>query len=117
MWLVRARPIPSSQPLARSWAGARSCFAIGGQPVVLLYGSVTPWRAFAPGMTPGEDVAQLNANLDALGYGHGLSGGQFHRGNRSGSAAAPSGRGPFAERPAPGGLCRFPAGCRFGSRA
>jgi hypothetical protein len=55
----------------------RELFAIGGQPVVLLYGSVTPWRAFAPGMTPGEDVEQLNANLDALGYGHGLQGDNF----------------------------------------
>ena len=52
-------------------------FAIGGQPVVLLYGAVTPWRAFAPGMTPGEDVEQLNANLAALGYGHGLMGNNF----------------------------------------
>ena len=52
-------------------------FAIGGQPVVLLYGTVTPWRAFAPGMTPGEDVEQLNANLAALGYGHGLMGNNF----------------------------------------
>ena len=52
-------------------------FAIGGQPVVLLYGTVTPWRAFAAGMTPGEDVEQLNANLAALGYGHGLQGDNF----------------------------------------
>ncbi|HXR21467.1 MAG TPA: peptidoglycan-binding protein, partial [Acidimicrobiales bacterium] len=55
----------------------KELFAIGGQPVVLLYGSVTPWRAFAPGMTPGEDVAQLNANLAALGYENGLQGDNF----------------------------------------
>jgi peptidoglycan hydrolase-like protein with peptidoglycan-binding domain len=44
-------------------------FAIGGQPVVLLYGRTTPWRAFAPGMSPGGDVWSLNENLRALGYG------------------------------------------------
>jgi peptidoglycan hydrolase-like protein with peptidoglycan-binding domain len=44
-------------------------FAIGGQPVVLLYGLATPWRAFAPGMSPGGDVWSLNENLRALGYG------------------------------------------------
>jgi peptidoglycan hydrolase-like protein with peptidoglycan-binding domain len=44
-------------------------FAIGGQPVVLLYGRTTPWRAFAPGMSSGSDVWQLNENLRALGYG------------------------------------------------
>jgi Putative peptidoglycan binding domain len=44
-------------------------YAIGGEPVLLLYGHVTPWRAFTPGMTPGRDVAALNASLRALGYG------------------------------------------------
>jgi hypothetical protein len=44
-------------------------YAIGGDPVVLLYGGVTPYRAFAAGMSPGNDVAELNANLSALGYG------------------------------------------------
>jgi Putative peptidoglycan binding domain len=42
-------------------------YAIGGQPVVLLYGSVTPWRAFAQGMSPGADVVELNANLGLSG--------------------------------------------------
>jgi hypothetical protein len=46
-----------------------SLYAIGGQPVILLYGDVPQWRAFAPGMSPGRDVAELNANLRALGYG------------------------------------------------
>jgi peptidoglycan hydrolase-like protein with peptidoglycan-binding domain len=44
-------------------------FAVGGQPVVLLYGLATPWRAFALGMSPGGDVWSLNENLRALGYG------------------------------------------------
>lgn len=44
-------------------------YAIGGEPVLLLYGSVTPYRAFTSGMSPGTDVAELNENLRALGYG------------------------------------------------
>jgi hypothetical protein len=52
-------------------------YEIGGQPVVLLYGTVAPWRAYLAGMTPGADVAALNANLHALGYGHGLGGDEF----------------------------------------
>jgi multidrug efflux pump subunit AcrA (membrane-fusion protein) len=47
-------------------------YGIDGSPVTLLYGSVMPWRAFRSGMTPGSDVAALNANLQALGYGSGL---------------------------------------------
>jgi Putative peptidoglycan binding domain len=46
-------------------------YAVDGRPVLLLYGRVTAWRAFRPGMSPGRDVAQLNANLRALGYGAG----------------------------------------------
>ena len=44
-------------------------FAINGQPTLLLYGSTPAWRAFRPGMSAGADVAELNANLQALGYG------------------------------------------------
>ncbi|HEY3921078.1 MAG TPA: peptidoglycan-binding domain-containing protein, partial [Gaiellaceae bacterium] len=46
---------------------------VDGQPVSLLYGATAAWRAFVPGMPPGEDVAELNENLDALGYGNTLS--------------------------------------------
>jgi hypothetical protein len=46
-------------------------YAVDGRPVLLLYGRVTAWRAFRPGMSPGRDVAALNANLRALGYGGG----------------------------------------------
>jgi len=49
-------------------ARGKALFGVGGQPVVLLYGSVAAWRAFIPGMSPGRDVAELNANLRALGY-------------------------------------------------
>jgi hypothetical protein len=55
----------------------QSLYEISGQPVLLLYGSIAPTRAFAPGMAPGADVAELNANLDALGYGQGLAGDAF----------------------------------------
>jgi multidrug efflux pump subunit AcrA (membrane-fusion protein) len=55
----------------------QSLYEINGQPVLLLYGSVAPTRAFVAGMSPGLDVAELNANLDALGYGQGLSGEEF----------------------------------------
>jgi Putative peptidoglycan binding domain len=55
----------------------QSLYEIAGQPVLLLYGSVLPARAFIAGMPPGRDVAELNANLEALGYGQGLAGGAF----------------------------------------
>jgi peptidoglycan hydrolase-like protein with peptidoglycan-binding domain len=55
----------------------QSLYAISGQSVVLLYGSVLPTRAFIPGMSAGPDVGELNANLDALGYGQGLTGDTF----------------------------------------
>jgi peptidoglycan hydrolase-like protein with peptidoglycan-binding domain len=45
--------------------------------VLLLYGSVAPAQAFVAGMPAGRDVAELNANLDALGYGQGLAGDEF----------------------------------------
>lgn len=50
----------------------QSLYEIGGQAVLLLYGSVAPTRAFVAGMSPGHDVAELNANLQALGYGQGI---------------------------------------------
>jgi hypothetical protein len=55
----------------------QSLYAISGRPVLLLYGSTVPTRAFTAGMSAGADVAELNANLDALGYGHGLTGDAF----------------------------------------
>jgi peptidoglycan hydrolase-like protein with peptidoglycan-binding domain len=52
-------------------------YAIAGQPAILLYGPVVASRAFFAGMSPGPDVAELNANLQQLGYGSGLSGDDF----------------------------------------
>lgn len=71
----------------------QSLYEIGGQPVLLLYGSVTPTRAFVAGMSLGRDVAELNANLDALGYGHGLSGDAFTTATASAVRALQSARG------------------------
>jgi hypothetical protein len=51
-----------------------SLFSVNGQAVPLLYGGVTPWRAFSPGMSSGTDVAELDQSLAALGYGARLSG-------------------------------------------
>jgi multidrug efflux pump subunit AcrA (membrane-fusion protein) len=50
----------------------RSLWSVDGRPVALLPGSVTAWRAFAPGMPPGADVAALNQALTQLGFGNGL---------------------------------------------
>jgi multidrug efflux pump subunit AcrA (membrane-fusion protein) len=55
----------------------QSLYQISGQPVLLLYGSAQPTRAFVAGMSSGRDVAELNANLQALGYGQGLAGDEF----------------------------------------
>jgi Putative peptidoglycan binding domain len=55
----------------------QSLYAISGVPDVLLYGAVAAWRAFVPGMSAGRDVAELNANLRALGYGRNLEGDTF----------------------------------------
>ncbi|HVR05523.1 MAG TPA: peptidoglycan-binding protein [Solirubrobacteraceae bacterium] len=52
-------------------------YAIDRQPTILLYGPVVASRAFFAGMSPGPDVAELNANLQQLGYGSGLSGDEF----------------------------------------
>jgi hypothetical protein len=64
-------------PLGTIVTRGQELYGIGGQPVVLLYGSVAAWRAFVPGMPAGKDVAELNANLRALGYGAGLAGNAF----------------------------------------
>jgi len=65
---------PSSTYTALPQLGAvvgrgHALYTISGQPVFLMIGSVAQWRAFAPGMSPGPDVAELNANLRALGFG------------------------------------------------
>jgi hypothetical protein len=73
---------PNSTFTALPSAGAvihrgQRIYAIDGQPVLLFYGSHIATRAFAPGMSAGPDVGELNANLEALGYGRDLSGDAF----------------------------------------
>jgi hypothetical protein len=66
--------LPSAGTVVRR---GKALYAVDGQPVLLLYGRVTAWRAFRSGMSPGRDVGELNANLHALGYGRGLAGDNF----------------------------------------
>jgi hypothetical protein len=47
-------------------------YAVDGAPVTLFYGGTPEWRALSAGVAPGRDVAQLDRNLIALGYGAGL---------------------------------------------
>jgi len=54
-------------PLGRVVRKGGALYAIGGEPVVLLYGGTPAWRAFAPGMSPGRDIAELNRNLGLSG--------------------------------------------------
>jgi peptidoglycan hydrolase-like protein with peptidoglycan-binding domain len=68
-------------------------YAISGTPVVLFYGPVAAWRTFAPGMSAGRDVAELNANLSALGYGRGLKGDRFTAATAAAIRAFQSARG------------------------
>lgn len=51
----------------------QSVYSVNDQPVPLLYGSVTAYRAFSVGMSDGSDVGELTADLIALGFGSGLS--------------------------------------------
>lgn len=51
----------------------QSVYSVSDQPVPLLYGSVAAYRAFYVGMSDGEDVGELSADLIALGYGAGLA--------------------------------------------
>ncbi len=44
-------------------------YEVDGTPVTLFYGTRPAWRALSEGVLPGPDVAQLDRNLIALGYG------------------------------------------------
>jgi multidrug efflux system membrane fusion protein len=46
-------------------------YAVDGEPVLLLYGSVPAYRTLAEGVAAGRDVEQLERNLAALGYSPG----------------------------------------------
>jgi peptidoglycan hydrolase-like protein with peptidoglycan-binding domain len=70
--ILTALPAPGS-----TVRRGRPLFAVSGQPVRLLYGSLPAWRPFAPGMTAGPDVRQLQRNLTALGFDAGPADGVF----------------------------------------
>jgi peptidoglycan hydrolase-like protein with peptidoglycan-binding domain len=46
-------------------------YAVAGEPVLLLYGSVPAYRTLAAGVSAGPDVEQLERNLAILGYSPG----------------------------------------------
>ena len=48
-------------------------FEVDGVPVTLFYGATPEWRPLSVGVAAGRDVAQLDRNLIALGYGAGLA--------------------------------------------
>jgi peptidoglycan hydrolase-like protein with peptidoglycan-binding domain len=91
-------------------ARGQSLFALSGQRTVLMYGSVVPSRAFVAGMSPGKDVETLNANLDALGYGPGLSGETFSGATEAAIRAFQSARGMTATGELPLGSAAFARG-------
>lgn len=43
-------------------------YALAGEPVMLMYGAVPPYRDLSAGIEEGPDVEQLEENLAALGY-------------------------------------------------
>ncbi len=47
-------------------------YRVDNEPVVLMGGSTPAWRPFAPGMTDGPDVTELQSDLIALGDASGL---------------------------------------------
>ena len=55
-------------------------YEVDGAPVTLFYGPAPEWRSLSAGVTPGRDVAQLDRNLIALGYGAGLVVGDYFTG-------------------------------------
>ena len=66
--------VPSAGRVVRR---GQRLYAIDGEPVLLMYGGSVATRAFATGMSSGSDVAELNANLEALGDATGVRGDAF----------------------------------------
>ena len=56
--------LPSAGRVVRQ---GRTLYRVSGSPVMLLYGSVPAYRTLSAGLT-GQDVAELNHDLVALGY-------------------------------------------------
>ena len=82
--------LPSAGAIIRN---GEQLYAIEGEPVLLLYGPVIATRSFVDGMSAGPDVAELNANLAALGYATGLAGDQFTAGTAAAIRALQSAHG------------------------
>ena len=55
-------------PLGQVVRRGHRLYEVDGSPVILLYGPRPEWRDLFLGVAPGPDVAQLDANLIALGY-------------------------------------------------
>jgi hypothetical protein len=55
-------------------------YEVDGNPVTLFYGPTPEWRALSAGVAPGRDVAELDRNLIALGYGAGLAASDYFTG-------------------------------------
>jgi hypothetical protein len=55
----------------------KSVYRLNEQPVPLFYGPVPLYRALYLGVSPGPDVAELNRNLIALGFEHGVASDSF----------------------------------------
>ena len=51
----------------------QSVYSLDGRPVPLFYGTTIPYRALYLGVSNGPDVAELQENLIALGFGSGIS--------------------------------------------
>jgi peptidoglycan hydrolase-like protein with peptidoglycan-binding domain len=56
-------------PIQSSVSRGQPLFRLDNVPVILLYGSTPAWRDFGPGMSDGPDLAELESNLLALGFG------------------------------------------------
>jgi peptidoglycan hydrolase-like protein with peptidoglycan-binding domain len=52
-------------------------YSVDTRPVVLLTGTQPAWRTFAPGMTAGSDIQQLESNLRSLGLFHAVADAKF----------------------------------------
>jgi len=51
----------------------QTLYSLDDEPVPLLYGSTSAYRAFYLGMSDGSDIGELTRDLIALGFGAGLS--------------------------------------------
>src|SRR6202030_636044 len=57
--------LPSPGPVI---ARGHALYRLADVAAILCYGPEPAWRDIGPGMTPGPDVRELDANLDALGF-------------------------------------------------